>query len=138
MTAFYCYTILDDANFFINHAKTLPTVPSANPLRARYIRAGVLCSWIALEEVLEFAIEEHDLSKAAPSKPLRNRLDFVLQSLGRKPVEPQAFMEARKLRNDITHPSDRESASLEEAMKTFDFCFSAIKNLSRHGVKLGF
>lgn len=139
MGVFYYYTILDDANFFIDQAKGLPTVPSSNPLRDRNIRMSILCSWIALEEVLEFTIEEQDLQKSAPPKPLRNRLDFVLRAMGRTPVEYQVFMEARKLRNDITHPSeDRQLVSLEEAICTFDFCFGVIKNLSRYEVRLRF
>jgi len=29
-----------------NQAKGLPSLPSAKPLRDRYIRMGILCSWI--------------------------------------------------------------------------------------------
>jgi hypothetical protein len=86
----YC-TILDDANFFINQAKGLPVVPSTNPLRDRYIRMGILCSWIALEEVLEVSIEEKDLARPARQIPLRDRLDLALTALGREPVEVGAF-----------------------------------------------
>jgi hypothetical protein len=134
----YC-PILDDANFFINQAKGLPVVPSASPLRDRYIRMGILCSWIALEEMLEISIEEQGLSRAARRMPLRDRLDLALTTLGRDPLEGRAFMEAREVRNHLTHPhANGQPASLEEAASVFDFCFGTIKNLFRNEVRVRF
>ena len=50
----YCPT-LDDAYFFLNQSKSLSGTPSIKPLQQRYIRACILHSWIALEEMLDSA-----------------------------------------------------------------------------------
>lgn len=135
---YYC-TILDDANFFINQAKGLPVVPSANPLRDRYIRMGILCSWIALEEMLAVSIEEQGLSKAARRVSLRNRLDLALRTLRKASLDGDAFVQARAVRNCLTHPrGDEQPASLKEAVGVFNFCFGAIRDLflNEVGVRL--
>lgn len=136
---YYC-SLLDDAIFFVNHAKGLPDVPSSQPLRHRYTRASILFSWIALEEMLDYAIEEQGLLAAAPPKPLRSRLDFALHAIGRPAVEAEAFSTARKLRNRLTHPvinGKAAGASIEDARKVFDFCSRAIKSLFTHEVRWG-
>ena len=87
--------------------------------------------------MLEVAIEEQDLAKAARRKPLRGRLDLALTALGREPLEGEAFMQARGVRNHLTHPhGDGQAASLEEAASVFNFCFGTIKNLFRNEVRV--
>lgn len=140
MSLIYYCSLLDDAIFFVNQATGLPDVPSSQPLRDRYTRASILFSWIALEEMLDYAIEEQGLWATAPAKPLRSRLDFALQAIGRPPVEAEAFSAARKLRNRLTHPvinGKVEVASLEDARRVFDFCSGEIKSLFRHEVRWG-
>lgn len=140
MSVIYYCSLLDDAIFFVDQAKGLPDVPSTQALRDRYARASILFSWIALEEMLDCAIEERGLSPAALPKRLRSRLDFALHAIGRPPVEPESYSTARKLRNRLTHSVINEKAaraSIDEARQVFDFCSRTIKDLFKHQVRWG-
>ena len=137
---YYC-SILDDAHFFLNQAQGLPDVPSSRPLRDRYIRACILFSWIALEEMLDYAIQERGLSKGAPPTPLRKRLDFTLKAGGQPSVDAVSFSATRRTRNEITHPiiyGKLVVVAFRDARNAFDFCSRTIQILfSKHEVAWG-
>jgi len=138
LSAIYYIPLLEDADFFIHQARGLPSVTSTKPLRDRFVRACILFSWIALEEVVEHALEKEGLAGAAPAKPFRSRLDFALVAVGRPPVDDRLFSDTRKLRNRFTHPvggGKLTTASLEDARMVFDFCAGAIRSLLRYEIR---
>jgi hypothetical protein len=46
----WSFTLLDDAYFVLNRAKSMTDTPSAKKGKGRFIRSSVLFSWQALEE----------------------------------------------------------------------------------------
>jgi hypothetical protein len=136
MGEFYCCDTLDDAWFFLNQAKGLPNVPSTRALQQRCIHACILFSWMALEDMTDYAIGNRimgNVSATARSKALRARLDLALQAIGETPVESEAYTKARKPRNQLTHPTQAGVRALEyrleDARCVFGFCSSLIGRL---------
>ena len=136
MGYFYRCDTLDDACFFLNQAKGLPNVPSARALEQRYIHACILFSWMALEDMTDFAIGNRIKGKVSSTvrpKDLRTKLDLALQAMGETPVEERAYLKARKPRNQLTHPTKAGvrvlGYTLEGACYVFDFCSSLIARL---------
>lgn len=133
----YYIPLLDDADCFLNQARGLPEVASAKPNIDRFLRASILLSWVALEEALEYVLEEKALGGAAPAKPFRSRLDFALSALGRPPVPGDLFTFSRKLRNQLTHPISKSkitAPSVDDATKVFRLCAGLIRNLSKYEI----
>jgi len=136
MGEFLRCSTLDDAWFFLNQAKGLPNVPSTRALQQRYIHACILFSWMALEDMTDYAIENRVKGKVSTTvrpKALRARLDLALQAIGETPVEVGAYSKARKPRNQLTHPTQAGVRGLEyrleDARYVFDFCSSLITRL---------
>jgi hypothetical protein len=136
MGEFYRCDTLDDAWFFLNQAKGLPNVPSARALQQRYIHACILFSWMALEDMTDYAIENRIKGKVLSTvrqKTLRTKLDLTLQAIGETPIEVGAYPKARKPRNQLTHPTQAGvrglEYKLEDARCVFDFCSGLIARL---------
>jgi len=136
MGYFYRCDTLDDACFFLNQAKGLPNVPSARALQQRYIHACILFSWMALEDMTDFAIGnkiKSEVSGTVRAKALRAKLDLALPAIGETPVEEGAYSKARKPRNQLTHPTKAGvrvlGYTLEDACYVFGFCSSLIARL---------
>lgn len=132
---FYRCDTLDDAWFFLNQAKGLPNVPSARALQQRYIHACIVFSWMALEDMTDFAIGNRMSKIQATVRPkaVRTKLDLALQTIGEAPVEVRAYSKARKPRNQLTHPTKAGvrglGYGLEDACYVLDFCSSVIGRL---------
>jgi hypothetical protein len=136
-------TVLDDAYFFLNQAKGRPDVPSIRPLLQRYIRACILSSWIALEETLDYAID--DLKKSGtpamlPNRSLRDKIKAVLELRGAARLDSALFNETRAIRNSLVHPTKNTSEgtllTVEQATKVLDFSYQLIRAIYPYSVTL--
>ena len=138
----YCST-LDDAYFFLNQSKYLSGTPSIRPLQQRYIRACILHSWIALEEMLDHAIQ--DLEKlgkmnGSPPGPLSQKLQAALKARDASAFSPAEFAARRKVRNLLVHPVSNQSEehllTVDEASRIFQYCLDHIRAVYPHSVTL--
>jgi len=119
---------LNDASWFLNQAKASLDIPENRQLKLRYLRASVLFCWVALEQMLDSAIEEYVvqgklLSSSVPRR-LRDKLDYVLAVNGRI-LGRSDFKKYRELRNDITH--DDTVFCISDVEGAFDFCLETIR-----------
>ena len=136
-------TTLDDAYFFLNQSKGLPKIPSVKPLQQRLARACILHSWIALEEMLDYAIEDlrkQGKMKEPPARPLSEKLKAVLSARGSLALDMKDFSVARKVRNILVHPTPNKSEdhflTLEQASSVFNYCLTTIRAISPYNVTL--
>lgn len=130
------FTTLEDAFYFLNQVRGLPPVPSTLSLRGRFVRAGIILSWVALEEVVNSVVEErgYDSLKDFPNPP---KLMAVIQYAARKnkqTIKITDLLKARELRNQVTHfRSDAvQNAALTESncRFVFDCCLAAARAVS--------
>src|SRR5579872_1224206 len=127
----YTYSvILNDAYYYLNQCKGLPDIPSSEPLRQRNLRACVLFSWIAVEEMLDYSVGElvrQKLLKATPRGKFYQRLTKVLLLRGAVPIEIEEFRAMRRIRNLLSHPTTTApevSLNVQDAREVFDYCLS--------------
>jgi hypothetical protein len=125
----YAYSIaLNDACWFLNQAKGLPDVPKTQQLISRYLRATVVFSWVALEQMLTAAIDEYiakgKMVRSSIPKRLRDKLEHVLAAQG-KTLDRVNFKKHRDLRNDITH--DDRVFSISDVEEAHLFCIETIE-----------
>src|SRR5258706_10608223 len=113
---------LNDACWFLNQAKGLPEIPKTQQLTSRYLRATVISSWVALEQMLIAAVREYvaqgKLVRSSIPKRLRDKLEHVLAVQG-KTLDRSDFQKYRDLRNDITHDDRMFSISDVETAHRF-------------------
>jgi hypothetical protein len=130
MTVYAYSIILNDAYFYLNQVISLPAIPSAEPLRQRYVRACILFSWIALEELLA--------DDTTGQGKLSVRLDKALELRGAKRLDSKEFLSLRRIRNLLTHPKKTNSPNddpligVEQARATFEYCLKMMRSLSSH------
>jgi hypothetical protein len=129
----YC-TTLDDAYFFLNQSIGLPDIPSTVPLRQRYLRACILFSWIALEETLNYVVEELVSKRRLLCEPrggLLDRLNAVRDARRVAPIDQREFLDARNTRNLLTHATSGEVENrlltIEQARRVFEYCLKVIR-----------
>lgn len=134
MLVTYC-TTLDDAYYFLNRSKGLPDVPRSVPLKQRYLRATVIFSWIALEEMLDYSGADavrRRILRETPRGSLLDRLKVLLSALGRAPLDRDEFLSRRAVRNHAIHRASSESGALpiaaDEARQVFDYCLNVIRD----------
>ncbi|MDX6382612.1 MAG: hypothetical protein QOK48_185 [Blastocatellia bacterium] len=118
---------LNDACWFLNQAKGLPDIPKTKQLLSRYLRATVVFSWVALEQMLGYAIDEYvangKLIRASVPSRLRDRIEQVFAVSGNQLDRP-LFKKHRDLRNDITHSDG--ILSISDVQAAYDFCIDTI------------
>jgi hypothetical protein len=118
---------LNDASWFLHQAEGLPEVPKSEQLTLRYLRATVVFSWVALEQMLKTAVDDYvaqgRLVRSSVPERLRDKLEHVLAVNG-KTLDRSLFKQHRDLRNEITH-GDRVF-SLSDVQAAFNFCFDTI------------
>jgi len=94
---------LNDACWFLNQAKGLPDIPRTQQLISRYLRATVVFSWVALEQMLGYAIDKYvspgKLVRESVPARLRDRLEHVFAVNG-KQLDRSDFKKHRDLRNN--------------------------------------
>lgn len=137
-------TTLDDAHGFRLEAKGLPTVPSAFARNQRSLRACILLSWVAVEDGLDIAIklweEKRQVFGPLPSS-LKQKIDAVLQTVHRSPVDEAQYRVLRRIRNDLTHPKASKAdthLTLQNAEVTFQFCCSILRELLPYQLLIDF
>ena len=143
MRTTYC-TTLDDANYFLNQSKGLSNIPSSVPLRERYLRACILFSWIALEEMLGYAAEDllkRDLIVKVPIGGLWDRIKVILLARGLSAPDQQKFFVIRKIRNLLTHNASNNevegySLTTQQAQEVLDYCTKIIRESYPYNVKV--
>lgn len=125
---------LTDAYFYLNHAKGLPGIPSAEPLRRRYVASCILLSWVAVEAALSHRLTElqrdPDIT-AWRSRRLSESLTLVVTRNKRR-LNKEEFKRFRRIRDDIAHPkTDNNDAdvTVDLASETFRFCAGVIEDL---------
>ena len=130
------FTAFEDAFYFFNQAKGLPTVSTSEPMMERYVRVSILLSWIAFEEAVkgstQMLLQRGKITAPVPKRPY-DRLAFLLSALS-KPVPAQSdFMKMRKIRNDIAHANEEKqyafSYMADDALSTFKFCLDAATSI---------
>jgi hypothetical protein len=118
---------LNDAYWFLHQAKGLPDVPKSQQLVLRYLRATVVFSWVALEQMLGSTIDDYvsrgKLVRSSVPTRLRDKLEHVLAVKG-KTLDRSLFKRHRDLRNDITH--DDTLFSISDVNAAYSFCFDTI------------
>jgi hypothetical protein len=118
---------LNDAYWFLHQVEGLPKVPTSEQLTFRYLRATVVFSWVALEQMLNAAIDDYvaqgKLVRSSVPERLRDKLEYVLAING-KTLDRSLFKKHRDLRNEITH-GDRVF-TLSDVQAAFSFCFDTI------------
>lgn len=129
--------ILNDAYYYLNLCKGLPDIPSSEPLLQRHLRASVLFSWIAVEEILHHSAAELLSRKVLtdiPSGKLSAMLAQVLAARGAAPLDMRQFRDMRRVRNSLTHPATtttgQVSLNREQVRKVFEYCVSLAKSLT--------
>ena len=119
---------LNDACWFLNQAKASLDIPRNRQTTLRYLRATVLFCWVALEQMLDSAIEEYvvqgKLLSASIPKRLRDRLEIALAVNGRM-LDRSDFKQYRDLRNDVAH-NDTEFC-MSDVQGSFDVCLETIR-----------
>ena len=141
MSVIYRFRTLEDAHYFVNQVHGLPDVPNAARMRERFIRAGIILSWAALEEARTYFVESGKLS-ARPNFPKNGKplevIRYVAEANG-KAVRMADLERARALRNDATHfrPDSTYVVTITEqnCKFVFDTCLAAICAMSRHRVE---
>jgi len=140
----YTYSvILNDAFYYLNQSKGLPDIPSSEPLRQRNLRACVLFSWIAVEEMVHYSagdlLRQKSL-KAMPRGRLSDMLTEVLLRRGAVPIKIEEFRAMRRVRNLLTHPATTSVPevflSLKHACGVFDYCASLVEQIAPHKLML--
>jgi hypothetical protein len=129
MAYLWTFTLLDDAYFFLNRAKSMTDTPSAKRGKGRFIRSSVLFSWQALEEATKSRLKH--LSPATMPKKFSEKLKLALTLQG----TVQAFREADfyrhyKLRNDIIHVNhNAPDPAFHDAEEMFNYCKDMLQGL---------
>jgi hypothetical protein len=113
----------------------MPLVASTETTLQRCLRASILLSWIAFEEVVKSCLRDR-WSSENPSGPMPTHLyeqvAYQLSSLGKSSLDRAEYTRFRRLRNDIAHANDSHeplTLSLEEGLGTFNFCFRVASDL---------
>src|SRR3954470_14995480 len=125
MSLHYRFTTLEDGYFFLNQLKGLPGLPSSDLLRQRYVRACIIFSWLALEEVGKYVD-----SKRAHLVPREKLIGRLMRLLGSSQPHNFAseFTRLRTIRNDVAHANSHDmlivSLSTRDASDVFTFCAS--------------
>ena len=133
---------LSDAYFFINQAKGLPSISSAQNLTNRYLTSCILLSWTAMEVAVSHRAKElqaRGVLRAVPSRQLIRSVESLL-TVNKRTLDIRTFRRLRKLRNDVAHPRADDKDDEPEicvAIETFDFCAKVIQDLY-HPAKLVF
>jgi hypothetical protein len=138
MTAYTYSIVLNDAYFFLNQSEGLPNIPTAEPLRQRYLRTCVLFSWIAVEGMVDYSSRYFVLQKKLSETPkgrLLQRINAVLSSCHKPTVSDEQFKLVRKVRNALTHPTEMDAApelDCENARSVFEWCRKVVELLAPH------
>ena len=130
----YC-TTLEDAYYFLSQVKHSPSIKSVQVSWQRQLRACILFSWIALEEVLDGAVKrlrKTGTLREPVANSLAGRLRQVLQTKGVDHQQGADFKRLRKLRNEIVHPketdvSEETPLTVQQAEGTFHFCLGLMR-----------
>lgn len=121
--------ILNDACWFLNRATATVESRQNKQLTLRYVRATVLFSWVALEQMLDAAVELYAeqgtlVASSVPNR-LRDKLEYVLAANGKK-LNRSAFKKHRDLRNAVAH--DDKAFFLSDVQGAFNFCVETVRS----------
>lgn len=130
------FTLLDDAFFFLNQAKSLSNTPTARAARERYIRTSVMLSWQALEDSVKDTLHRH----TAPPFPRKLSAKLTLALALRRPAHAfdlVLYQQFYVLRNDVVHVNAGSAhPTFRDAEAMFTYAKSMISSLIPHGDKL--
>jgi hypothetical protein len=123
------FTLLDDAFFFLNQAKSLSSTPTARAAKERYIRSSVMLSWQALEDAAKDVL--HRSSTPPFPKKFSERLKLALALMGHSQAfDPILYKERYLLRNDVVHVNAGSAhPTLRDAEAMFIYAKSMICSL---------
>jgi len=131
---------LTDAYFYLNQAKGLPSIPSAEPLRGRYVTSCIFLSRVAVEAALVDRFTElqrnHSISRDRPRR-ISESLSILL-ARDKKKLNEAEFKRLRRIRNEVAHPKadDHDNdVTLDLASETFLFCAGVIEDMY-HPIRL--
>jgi hypothetical protein len=125
---------LSDAYFFINHARGLPSISSAQNLTNRYLTSCILLSWTAVEVAVSHLAKELHARGALHGVPSRQLIRSVesLLILNNRTLDVQEYRRLRKVRNDVAHPradGNYDAPQVSVTIETFEFCAKVIQDL---------
>jgi hypothetical protein len=140
MTQFVRFITLEDALALLNELHGLPNIPASAFRRHRLIRASIILSWVAVEEVLSGCVDLYSLAAYTDfpeSGKLLQQIEYAAKANG-KVINIQELARSRRLRNDMTHARDDEALgdSLTEGncQFVFDTCLAAIRAMRQDRV----
>ena len=125
---------LRDAYFFLNQARGLPSISSAENLTNRYLTSCILLSWTAVEVAVSHRTKELEARGALHTIPSRQLIRSVeaLLILNKRALDLQKYRRLRNLRNDVAHPraADRDDKpQIGVTIETFEFCAKVIQDM---------
>lgn len=125
----WSFTLLDDAYFFLNRAKSMTDTPSAKKGKGRFIRSSVLFSWQALEEATKSQLKH--LPTVSVPKKFSEKVKLALKLQGTLYAFKEAdFYLHYKVRNDIIHVNHGSpDPTLGDAEKMFNYCKAMLQSL---------
>jgi hypothetical protein len=122
---YWKFTLLEDAFFFLNQAKSLSNTPTARAAKARYVRCSVMLSWQALEDAAKDALKNYS-NQPFPFK-FSEKLKLALALLNHSSAfSPNLYSQNYKLRNDVVHVN---AGSPDPALSDAEAMFAYCKNL---------
>jgi hypothetical protein len=99
---YWKFTLLEDAFFFLNQAKSLSNSPTARAAKARFIRCSVMLSWQALEDATKDVLKNYS-NQPFPFK-FSEKLKLALALLNHTSAfNPDLYHQNYRLRNDVVH-----------------------------------
>jgi hypothetical protein len=131
MSRYTRLTTLEDAYFFLHCAVSIPSLPSSDARRQRFLRGAVLVAWTAVEDGVNNQWHEKSLPARQP-RELQRRVRQLFQHLGLPTPDWRDFARRKSIRNRITHPrAGNPEVVLTEAetSETLLFCRGLLSTL---------
>ena len=124
-------TTLEDAYFFLHCATSIPSLPSSEIRRQRFLRGAVLIGWTAVEDGVNSQWQERGVPGKQPSQ-LHRKVGLLFKHLGLPEPNSDDFKRHRYIRNRITHPpAGAGEVTMTDAQATdgLRFCRTLLSNL---------
>ena len=134
MAAYIESSNLNDAEYFLNHARGLPATTTGKRRLSVYTKASVVFAWMALEEIVRLELAASPVGNHP--RRLWDQMDFLIANTTR--VSPVAFdgsrasfLAQRRVRNGVAHAlSVGAEVTIEQAASCFAYCKAAISAIT--------
>ena len=134
MAAYIESSNLNDAEYFLNHARGLPLTTTGKRRLDVYTKASVVFAWMALEKIVRLELASSTLG----NHPLRlwDQMDFLIRNkAAASPIEfdgsKASFLVQRKVRTGVAHAlSVGAEVTIDEAASCLAYCKAAISAIT--------